>query len=89
MIHGCNFIKIRIKMEIETLKSRLAEAEEAYHQLMIGAREVSVNIGNFGSVTYNQASRTSLETYIANLKSQIAAAEGKTSVRRKIMKVSF
>ena len=76
-------------MEIETLKSRLAEAEEAYHQLMIGAREVSVNIGNFGSVTYSQASRTNLETYIANLKSQIAAAEGKTSVRRKIMKVSF
>lgn len=33
-------------MEIETLKSRLAEAEEAYHQLMIGTREVSVNIGN-------------------------------------------
>lgn len=37
-------------MEIETLKSRLAEAEEAYHQLMIGAREVSVNVGNFGSL---------------------------------------
>ncbi len=76
-------------MEIETLKSRLAEAEEAYHQLMIGAREVSVNVGNFGSVTYNQANRTNLETYIANLKTQTAAAEGKTSGRRKIMKVSF
>lgn len=73
----------------EILKTRLAEAEEAYHQLMIGAREVSVDIGNFGSVTYNQANRTNLETYIANLKSQIAAAEGETSVRRKIMKVSF
>lgn len=76
-------------MEIETLKSRLAEAEEAYHQLMIGAREVSVNIGNFGSVTYNQASRTSLETYIANLKSQIAAAEGTSVGRRKIIKIVF
>lgn len=76
-------------MEIETLKLRLAEAEEAYHQLMIGTREVSVNIGNFGSVTYNQASLTSLETYIVNLKSQIAAAEGKNAVRRRIMKVSF
>ena len=73
----------------EILKNRLAEAEEAYHHMMIGAREVSVNVGNFGSVTYNQASRTSLETYITNLKSQIAVAEGKTSVRRKIMKVSF
>lgn len=73
----------------EILKTRLAEAEEAYHQLMIGAREVSVNIGNFGSVTYNQASRTSLETYIANLKSQIAAAEGKMNGQRRIIKVSF
>ena len=73
----------------EILKNRLAEAEEAYHHLMIGAREVSVNVGNFGSGTDNQASRTSLETYITNLKSQIAVAEGKTSVRRKIMKVSF
>lgn len=76
-------------MEIETLKSRLAEAEEAYHQLMIGAREVSVNIGNFGSVTYNQTSRTNLETYIANLKSQITAAEGKMNGQRRIIKVSF
>lgn len=76
-------------MEIETLKSRLAEAEEAYHQLMIGAREVSVNIGNFGSVTYNQANRTSLETYIANLKSQIAAVEGTSVGRRKIIKIVF
>lgn len=76
-------------LDKEILKTRLAEAEEVYHQLMIGAREVSVNVGNFGSVTYNQASRTSLETYIANLKSQIAAAEGKNSVRRRIMKVSF
>ena len=76
-------------LDKEILKTRLAEAEEAYHQLMIGAREVSVNIGNFCSVTYNQASLTSLATYISNLKSQIAAAEGKTSARRKIMKVSF
>ncbi len=73
----------------EILKTRLAEAEEAYHHLMIGAREVSVNVGNFGSVTYNQASRISLETYIANLKSQIATAEGKTFSRRMIMKVNF
>ena len=73
----------------EILKTRLAEAEEAYHQLMIGAREVSVNIGNFGSVTYNQASLTSLATYISNLKSQIAAAERTSGGIRRIIKVSF
>lgn len=73
----------------ETIKIRLAEAEEAYHKLMIGAREVSVNVGNFGSVTYNQTSRTALEAYISSLKSQIAAAEGLDVWRRKIIKISF
>lgn len=76
-------------MELQTLKIRLAEAEDAYHKLMIGAHEVSVNVGNFGSVTYNQTSRTALEAYISNLKSQIAAVEGQTIGRRRIMKVSF
>ena len=51
-------------LDKEILKTRLAEAEEAYHQLMIGAREVSVNVGNFGSVTYNQASLTSLKSIL-------------------------
>ena len=48
----------------EILKTRLAEAEDAYHQLLTGTKEVSVNVGNFGSVTYNQTSRTALEAYI-------------------------
>lgn len=76
-------------LDKETIKTRLAEAEEAYHKLIIGAKEVSVNVGNFGSVTYNQTSRTALEAYISSLKSQIAAAEGTSVGRRRIMKVSF
>ena len=74
---------------VEILKIRLIEAEEAYHKLMIGEKEVSVSVGSFGSTTYNQASRTALESYISSLKSQIAAAEGTPSCRRRIMKVSF
>ena len=73
----------------ETLKIRLAEAEEAYHKLLIGAKEVSVNVGDFGSVTYNQTSRSALESYISSLKSQIAAAEGKSTSCRRILRVSF
>lgn len=73
----------------ETLKTRLAEAEEAYHKLMIGTKEVSVNVGNFGSVSYNQTSRAELATYISNLKSQLAIAEGKPLGKRRIMKVAF
>lgn len=74
---------------IEILKTRLVEAEEAYHKLMIGEKEVSVSVGSFGSTTYNQASRTALESYISSLKSQIAAAEGTPTCCRRIMKVSF
>ena len=73
----------------ETLKIRLAEAEEAYHKLMIGAKEVSVNVGNFGSVSYNQTSRAELAAYISNLKSQLAIAEGKSFGKRRIMKANF
>lgn len=76
-------------INVEILKTRLAEAEEAYHKLMIGEKEVSVSVGSFGSTTYNQASRTALESYISSLKSQIAAAEGTPTCRRRIMKVSF
>ena len=56
---------------------------------MIGEKEVSVSVGNFGTTTYNQASRTTLESYISSLKSQIAAAEGTATCRRRILKVSF
>lgn len=73
----------------EILKIRLAEAEEAYHKLLIGAKEVSVNVGDFGSVTYNQTSRAALESYISSLKSQIAVAEGKSTSRRRMIKVAF
>lgn len=75
-------------IDIETLRTRLAEAEEAYHKLLIGEKEVSVSVGNFGSTTYNQTSRSALEAYISSLKSQIAMAEGK-SIQRKILKVGF
>lgn len=76
-------------LDKETIKTRLAEAEEAYHKLLIGAKEVSVNVGNFGSVTYNQTSRTALEIYISSLKSQVAAAEGTNVGKRRIIKIVF
>lgn len=74
-------------MAINEIKQRLAEAEEAYHRLMIGDKEVSVSVGNFGSTTYNQTSIKGLEAYIASLKSQLARLEGKSG--RRILKVSF
>ena len=76
-------------LDKETIKTRLAEAEESYHKLLIGAKEVTVNVGNFGSVTYNHTSRTALEAYIADLKVQLAEAEGTPVLKRKIIKIVF
>ena len=44
-------------INIEILKTRLVEAEEAYHKLMIGEKEVTVSVGSFGSTTYKRAAR--------------------------------
>ena len=74
-------------MDTDLLKKRLTEAEEAYHQLMLGDKEVSISVGSFGTATYNQASIPKLEAYISNLKSQIGKLDGKLS--RRIIKVNF
>lgn len=76
-------------LDIATLRQRLAEAEEAYHKLMIGEKEVSVSVGNFGSTTYNQASLSALEAYISSLKEQISTAEGTSFGKRRIIRISF
>lgn len=74
-------------MAINELKERLAEAEVAYHKLMLGDKEVSVSVGSFGSTTYNQTSSKQLSAYISSLKNQIASIEGKPS--RRIMRIEF
>lgn len=73
--------------DLATLQTRLTEAEEAHHLLMMGAKEVSVSIGNYGSTTYAQASAEKLEQYIEKLKSQIARLSG--TARRGVIKVVF
>lgn len=72
---------------IDVLKQRLMEAEEAYHKLMIGEKEVSVSVGNFGSTSYNQTNISQLEKYISALKTQINKVEGRAS--RRVIKVVF
>ncbi|MFN7402416.1 MAG: gpW family head-tail joining protein [Alphaproteobacteria bacterium] len=73
--------------DLTTLQNRLAEAEEAQHQLMLGAKEVSVAMGNYGSTTYAQANAEKLEQDLEKLKSQIARLSG--TARRGVIKVVF
>jgi len=62
---------------LKTLRSRLLQAEMALHRLMIGELEVHVSVGGYGSTTYSQADMDKLNTYITQLKSEIAARQGK------------
>jgi len=73
--------------DLATLQTRLAEAEEARHQLMTGAKEVSVTIGGYGATTYTQVNVEKLEQYIQKLNTEIARLGG--SPRRGVIRVEF
>ncbi len=73
--------------EVEVLQERLEEAETAYHLLLTGAKEVAVNISEYGSVTYNQSSADKLEKYIYRLKIAINRKTG--GVKRKAIFIEF
>lgn len=73
--------------DLTTIQTRLREAEHAYHRLMTGSKEVSVNIGGYGAVTYQQADAPKLEQYIAHLKLDIRRKQGGSG--RKALYVEF
>lgn len=73
--------------KIEILEKQLEEAELAYHELMIGARTVSVNVESVGSTSYAQADAAKLKEYISYLQGKISQAKG--IKKRKVIRVSF
>ncbi|TPE47236.1 gpW family head-tail joining protein [Amaricoccus solimangrovi] len=74
--------------DLETLKTRLEEAEAARHRLMTTGAAIEIQYD--GRVTrYARADAPALETYIRGLRDQIAAAEGGTTRRRRAIRVTF
>lgn len=73
--------------KVEILQKQLAEAEQAYHELMIGACAVSVNVEGVGSTSYAQADSSKLKEYISYLQAEIGKAKGLKT--HKVIKVSF
>ena len=73
--------------KVEILQKQLEEAEQAYHELMIGARTVSVNVDGVGSTSYAQADSSKLKEYISYLQAEIGKAKGLKN--RKVIRVSF
>lgn len=64
-------------MTLAQLKTCLEQARDALHRLMIGEREVSVSVDEFGATSFSQVNRKDLEKYISDLERKIAQAEGR------------
>lgn len=77
------------KPDVNELKSRLAEAEVAYHRLLTGAATASVSFGPSKSVSYTQANIAELRRYINDLRAQIAELSGCAPTRRATVRVRF
>jgi hypothetical protein len=56
--------------DLQTLNTRLTEAEDALHQLALGKTKVEIQI-NGRKVVYTPANSKNLEGYISKLKNQI------------------
>lgn len=67
--------------DIATLRTRLEDAENALHSLMIGEREVEVTVSNYGATKFSAVNRKDLERYIADTKNQIGRISGRSSRR--------
>ncbi|EKS6403463.1 hypothetical protein NM534_004325 [Enterobacter hormaechei] len=65
----------------ETLLIRLAEAEAAYHRLMVGKQAVTIShgdsAGNSRSYQYSTAGISDLRAYIIELKSKLGLCTGR------------
>lgn len=68
--------------DLATLQARLAEAESAYHQLLIGKQSVEVQHGDMRR-KYTEADVAALSAYIADLRAQIASLGGATTGERR------
>ncbi len=71
---------------LATLQTWLTEAETARHKLMTGSRTVSLTYAG-RSVSYTSADLAALNSYIDDLKSQIAAASGQPVAKTRIFRV--
>lgn len=59
-----------------TKRLRLAEAENALHELMTGTKAVKVGFGPGKSAEYTEANIDKLRTYIEDLRRQVAECDG-------------
>ena len=76
-------------VDCEALRTQLAEAQTAYHKLLIGAKAQTVNFGPSKATTFTQANVAELRRYINELTDQIAACCGGTAAPRGPVRFEF
>jgi hypothetical protein len=76
-------------MDCATLRLKLAEAENALHNLAIGTQAQTLTFGPGKSVSYQQSNRADLQTYVNYLRSEVAKCDGKTPCRRGPVRFGF
>jgi len=71
--------------DLATLQSRLNAAEAALHELAIGRRAVKIEFEGGEAVTYTAANREDLQTYVSQLRRELAlVTRGATSARLRV-----
>lgn len=76
-------------VDVDDLKTKLAEAETAYHKLITGSARQKVTFGPSKSVEYTQANIAELRRYINDLQEKIGAATGCSRYRRRAVRMLF
>lgn len=62
--------------DLATLQARKTEAEDAYHRLRLGEKDVEVTMANGTKIRLNEANPDKLKNYIADLEDEIRKAGG-------------
>lgn len=76
-------------VDILVLKTRLAQAEQAEHDLLTGGSVRKWVDQNGESVEYSMVNIKGLQAYIARLRSEIAGLEGPVATYRGPLRFSF
>lgn len=69
--------------EITALRKKLAEANDAYHRLMCGDKEVEVNFGVNRGTKWTPADAPRLQQYISKLEHDLARLTGTGGSQRR------
>lgn len=73
--------------EVTALRTRIAEARAALHQVMLGDKAVQIDFGDNRRTRWNESKPADLRAYIAELELELSVLTGETLPRGPIYPV--